>query len=91
MSELQTFGNTFEQILFYGQDPFVLDVYRNEIEKKQTLKEIANATGIQDLQVLGTFMEQGLTRMLIMTIKLTPLVLVAWADNKLDTAEKIAF
>lgn len=88
MSELQRIGKKLEQTLLYGQDHFVVDSYKSELEKKQTLKEIARATGIQDLNVLGTCIEQNLPRILIMGLKLTPFILVAWSDGKQSTAEK---
>lgn len=83
-------GKAMEDLFFKQTDEKLLDNLRHEMEAKETRDALQAASGIGDAAVLDALIEAGITPESLTSISLVPLVIVAWADKKMESAEKSA-
>ena len=82
--------HALEEAFFAQQDQALLRRLRDaqaKLSKKQTL---ADASGIADDAVLEKLVTLGVEGSTVAALSLVPLVLVAWADGKVDVRERDA-
>ncbi|QDT02103.1 hypothetical protein K227x_04740 [Rubripirellula lacrimiformis] len=68
----------------------ILQRLRNEASSPQGREELLRATGIHDEHLLDELGQLGVTADGLMALRLFPLVLVAWAEEKADESERNA-
>jgi hypothetical protein len=83
-------GRAMEDLFFAESDQRLLDKIREEMEAKDAREALQMATGISDTTVLDAFIENGITPETMVSIGLIPLVMVAWSDHRMESAEKAA-
>jgi len=59
-----------------------------EARSEQAREALAHAVGIDDDTLLAELAELGFVKQTLITLRLMPLVLVAWADNEVDAKER---
>jgi DNA-binding phage protein len=81
-------GRTLEEEFFKRQNAELLAALRAKLETERTRKELANTAGVSDEQVLARLFEAGMTPATLTAMAVVPLVAIAWADGKLEEAER---
>jgi hypothetical protein len=61
---------------------------RAKLETERAKKQLANTAGMTDEQVLARLLDAGVTPATITAMAVVPLIAVAWADGKLEEAER---
>ena len=61
-----------------------------ETQTKQGRADLIRSTGIDDLALTDELVELGITADGVIALRLFPLVLVAWADGRINTSEREA-
>ncbi len=79
-----------EDEFFVKQNREMLEKLRLNTARETHVAELAQATGLKDLQVLGNLVDLGVTAAVALPLSLVPLVRVAWADGKIDAGEREA-
>lgn len=87
---LNSRGKAMEELFFKEKDQQLLEKIRNEAASKEQREALQNASGIEDAAVLDALTATGITPESLMSVSLIPLVAVAWADKKMEDAEKAA-
>ena len=80
----------FEEEFFNREQERLRDALRRKQEIAEVKEELKRLTGIDDDDVLDRLAELGVKANTLAAIALVPLVEVAWADGKLEEAEKEA-
>lgn len=83
-------GNTLEEEFFRKQNAELLERLRTTQAGGETRTQLAEVSGVQDPALLDQLIEHGVTPATMTALALVPLVVVAWADRKLDEKEKAA-
>ena len=83
-------GDALENEFFARQNAKVAEVLREKLAAEAGREALANAAGISDEAVLDALEAAGITAHTLAALALVPLVAVAWADGKLDDAEREA-
>ena len=83
-------GKALENIFFADQDQKLLEKMKEQMQKSEGLKSLAQATGIQENSVLEHLLAQNITSETLASVALIPLVAVAWADQQMEEKEKAA-
>ncbi len=83
-------GKAVEDLFFAENDKRLLEKMRTEMASKDQHEALETASGITDESVLNALSSSGITAETLTTVSLIPLVAVAWADNKMEAAEKEA-
>lgn len=79
-----------EEAFFGERDQQLLQALRAELETKEKKNALAEASGIIDHDVLEQLMQLELCGETVAALTLVPLIVVAWADSKLDDKERQA-
>lgn len=87
---LQGRGKAMEELFFKSQDQELLNKMKSELEAKEHREALQSASGVEDPAVLDALNEAGITPESLTSVALIPLVAVAWADKKMEAAEKAA-
>jgi len=87
---LQGRGKAMEDLFFNQQDQKLLEKMRSELMASESREGLKSASGINDPAVLDALLESGITPESLTSVALIPLITVAWADGKMDSAEKAA-
>lgn len=83
-------GKAMEDLFFLEKDQQLLKKIREEAASKEKREALQSASGIEDAAVLDGLIATGITPESLMSVSLIPLVAVAWADRKMEDAEKAA-
>ena len=83
-------GRAMEDLFFLEKDQHLLEKIRAEADSKEQREALQAASGIEDAAVLDALLATGITPESLMSVSLIPLVAVAWADGKMEGAEKAA-
>ena len=79
-----------EAAFFRKVDVKILDDMRSRMAKDQAIERLASDTGIHDRDVLQELLDLDFTPQNLLALWLVPLTQVAWADGKVDRAEREA-
>jgi hypothetical protein len=82
--------NALENEFFARQEKEALEAMRARNAAKATRDALSDASGITDSDVLAALESAGIAAETLAALSLVPLVVVAWADGKLDDAERSA-
>jgi len=77
-----------ETAFFHRVDEKLLADLKSSLSLEQETQELSEATGLTDQNLLNELVSLGLSPETVMAISLVPLVLVAWADGKVDAKER---
>ncbi len=89
-SALSARARILENEFFAKRDQAKIAALRAEIEARAKRHGLAEVSGIPDESVMNQLLEVGVTAQTLAALSLVPLVLVAWADGKLDDKERKA-
>ena len=81
-------GKTLEDEYFHRKEKELIEKLRHKSARAEQLKELSEATGIPNEEILQTLQELGYTRETVALLHLVPLIDVAWADGKVSGAER---
>ncbi len=86
-------GKTLEDQFFAGREQAALEKLRNELHEKAAVEALIEFTGVgdespEDLHFVETLVKHGVNVATFGALRFTPVVLVAWADSKLEDAER---
>lgn len=81
-------GKGLEEEYFHRKEKELLEKLRKKREAEAQVKELGEASGISNDDILKTLQELGYTRETVSLLHLVPLVSVAWADNKVSGPER---
>ena len=91
MSNKDAFGDkrkAQEDEFFRRQERELVEKMRRNIEAEALRKDLAEATGVADEEILRDLQELGYTRETLPFLLLVPLIEVAWADNGVSARER---
>ncbi len=78
----------FQQRRFFNEvEDAIVDRLHAEARSESAREALARQTGISDASLLSELTELGFTTRTLIALRLIPLVLVAWADHRIDTGE----
>ncbi|MEM7784465.1 MAG: hypothetical protein AAF939_19610 [Planctomycetota bacterium] len=83
-------GKVMEDLFFAEQDRKLIDDLKKMMQDADPVGSLASASGISDTDVLESLSQAGITAESLTSVSLIPLVSVAWADQKMEPAEKEA-
>lgn len=81
-------GKGLEEEYFHRKEKELLEKLRQKREAEAQAKELGEASGIANEDILKTLQELGYTRDTVSLLHLIPLISVAWADNKVSGPER---
>ena len=87
---LQDRGKAMEDMFFHDRDAQLIEKMKAELSAEEDRTSLIAATGIQDASVINKLMEQGISCETLAGVGLIPLVVVAWADGKMEDKEREA-
>ncbi|MEZ6134711.1 MAG: hypothetical protein R3C53_07365 [Pirellulaceae bacterium] len=79
-----------EEQFFNQVDNALLEKLRGQMSVEQTAEQIAQVTGIADKQLAQEIAKLDVTVETLSAFRLTPLVAVAWADDRIEENERYA-
>lgn len=79
-----------EESFFHKRNQELLDKLKRQLSSQEHKKALATASGISDDAVLDHLLAAHISGETIAAVAIAPLVVVAWADGKLDEREKQA-
>ena len=83
-------GKAMEDLFFAEKDQQLLNKIKEEAASKDQRDALQSASGIEDAAVLDGLAAAGISPESLTSLSLVPLVAVAWADKKMEDAEKAA-
>ncbi|WP_372897127.1 hypothetical protein [Stieleria sp.] len=75
---------------FNDVEDAIVDRLHAEAHSEGARDDLARQTGISDASLLSELTELGFTTRTLIALRLIPLVLVAWADHRVDSGERQA-
>ena len=81
-------GKGLEEEYFHRKEQELIEKLRKRRQAEAEMKELAEASGIPNEDVLKTLQELGYRRDTVSLLHLVPLISVAWADNKVSGPER---
>jgi len=81
-------GKALEDEYFHRKEKELIEKLRTRRAAEAQMKELSEATGIPNEEVLKTLQELGYTRETVALLHLVPLINVAWADGKVSGPER---
>lgn len=90
MNPLADRERSLETSFFRKVDAKLLDDLRSRLARDQAVERLAADTGIRDEEVLQELFDLGFTPQNLLALWLVPLTQVAWADGRVDKAERDA-
>jgi hypothetical protein len=82
--------NALEEAFFRKENEKLRAKLQAEREREAVRKALAGEAGIQDEALLARLVELGIRVDTVEALVLVPLVMVAWADGKMEAAERAA-
>jgi len=83
-------GKALEDSFFRLKDCQLLERLRQEMEARSAIDSLKSASGISDPETLEGLVEHQVTAETMTSLAMVPLVVIAWADDKLSPDEKRA-
>ena len=83
-------GQALEGAFFQQRDRELLARMREEFREQEKKQALSKASGIVDEKLLDTLVELEIAPTTFSTFSLLPLIQVAWADGKMQNAEREA-
>jgi hypothetical protein len=83
----QKTSRRFELKFVHGES-LLLKHFRSRIEEERELQNMANATGIEDKELLRRMRNLGLDSESVVAMKFFPIAMVAWASGTVTEAER---
>jgi len=77
-----------EDEFFHRVDEKLREDLRKSMEREESREALAAATGLGDRKLLDALLDAGLQATTLTAITLVPAIFVAWADGKVDEAER---
>lgn len=77
-----------EEEFFHRVDEKLLTNLKTKLATETERQRLAEATGFQDEELINELVAEGVSAEAVAAISLVPLVLVAWADGKMDAKER---
>lgn len=87
---LEKRGQQLEDAFFLKEDMKLIEQLREMKEMEESMEALAQASGITDDAILQKLVELNIHAEVVSAMTAVPLVMVAWADGKLDDNEKKA-
>ena len=81
-------GKALEDEYFHRKEKELIEKLRKKSAAHSQIKELSEATGIPDEDVLRTLQELGYAPDTVAVLHLVPLIQVAWADRKVTPQER---
>lgn len=85
---VQKQGQRLENQFFAKLDQRLIQQLQDRIAAEGTAEQLKSATGIEDKELLEDLVTAGVTATSLSALRLVPVVLVAWADGRLDRRER---
>ena len=86
----QNRGKVLEDLFFANRDQELMAKLRGELVTEKKLEALSAASGITDQHTLDMLISNEVTPETLTAVSLIPLVAVAWADGKMEDAERTA-
>lgn len=83
-------GNSLEEEFFRKQNAELVERMRSQKAVDSARSEMMTLSGVQDPTVIDEMIELGITPATFTALSLAPLVMVAWADGRLEPNERDA-
>ncbi|MFP8873891.1 MAG: DUF533 domain-containing protein, partial [Myxococcota bacterium] len=83
-------GDALENEFFKRQDERALEALHAKNAAEEERANLSEASGISDAAALDALTDLGITTETLAAMSLVPMVVVAWADGKLDDSERSA-
>jgi hypothetical protein len=81
-------GKGLEDEYFYRKEKELVEKLRLRREQEKQMKELAEATGVPDEELLKTLADLGYAKDTVELLYLVPFLAVAWTDNKVTGSEE---
>ncbi|XZE45425.1 hypothetical protein SH467x_000668 [Pirellulaceae bacterium SH467] len=81
-------GSALENQFFSSLDAKLLEELKADVEAELAINHLGRISGIQDQNVLGALTKLGVSPATFAALRVFPLVAVAWADGRLEKAER---
>ena len=81
-------GKALEEEYFQRKEKELIEKLRQRRSAEAQLKELSEATGIPNEEILKTLQELGYSRDTVALLHLVPLIQVAWADGNVTRQER---
>jgi uncharacterized tellurite resistance protein B-like protein len=85
---VQKQGQRLENQFFAKLDQRLIEQLQDRLAAQNTADDLKVATGIEDARLLQDLVTVGVTARSLSALRLVPVVLVAWADGRLDRRER---
>ena len=82
---------SLEEVFFAKREKTLVEKLRRTLEQEQPREMLRKLTGIRDEGVIDTLVSLHVNRDTLAAFALYPLVEIAWADGRVDDAEREAF
>lgn len=79
-----------EEVFFRKVDARLLDQLRGRLQNEKNIERLAADTGIHNQDVLQELIDLGITPENLLALWMVPLTQVAWADGRVERAERQA-
>lgn len=83
-------GKAIEDQFFREKDRQLLEKLRSEVSAAEQRQALASVSGVSDNKVLDTLQSHGIQAETLVCLSLIPLISIAWADGRLELAEREA-
>lgn len=81
-------GKGLEDEYFYRKEKELVEKLRRRRQEEENMKELAEATGVPDEEVLKTLSDLGYAKDTVSLLYLVPFLSVAWTDDKVTSSER---
>lgn len=83
-------GHQLEDLFFKKVDSELLASIKQAQESAKDRHDLAVVSGIDDAEAIAALVASGVTADSMTSISLIPLVMVAWSDHRMESAERFA-
>lgn len=81
---------SLEDEFFYNRDQQLVAKLRNELEAMEDKLQLSHVSGILDEKTLLDLAQSGVTAESLLAMRMVPMLVVAWSDNVITSAERAA-
>ena len=90
VSTLHARGKALEEMFFHKADQILIEKKRQLEKAERSLATVAKVTGISSEPVLRKLIDMNVQLEVLATLSIIPLIVVAWADGKIEEEERAA-
>jgi hypothetical protein len=87
---LSSRGKKLEDLFFFRQDAVLVEKKRQLQQMDHNLKTFSGVSGISNEAILRKLLELNVQAEVLATLSIIPLIEVAWADGRMEVAERAA-